>query len=348
MTVISVGLDIGKTSFSLVGLGEDRHIVFKKTLGRQDLFKYFERLRTQGPCGPIAMEACVSAYWLAEKLIDMGFEVRLLHARYVKPFTMGGQKNDERDALAIAKASLDPTIRSVPVQDAEQRAILNLHRSRERLVKHRTALVNQMRAMLWEEGLTPRTGRLWFEKNVTGFLAANEGILDPTTYSLLLAMAVELKGSAGTIEGLNTEIEGIAITNPMAQRLMSIPGIGPLNATAIAAQVGDPDRFASGRDMAAWLGLVPRQISTGGNQTLRGITRAGNNYLRKLLIHGARSLMMVGRGKSCLQAQWARGLVDRGVNRAKASVALANKLARLCWAVMAKETYYTPGPVAAA
>lgn len=344
MTYLTLGIDIGKHSFSCCLLHTDRSIAQQRTFTRAELFKFLDALAAEttkeGQLVPVAMEACGSSSWLAEEIETRGFPVKLIHARYVKPYLTARQKNDERDAHAIAKASLDPELHPVAIKRADQRAVTNLHKVRERLVGTRTALVNQMRSMLWEEGLTPRQGRKWFEWYIKAYLDDHREALHPTTFALLQSLILELRDIGSQIEGIETEIEGCLADMPVARALMTIPGIGLMNATALAAHVGDAKRFKSGRDMAAWLGLVPRQSTTGGRQMLGRITKAGNGYLRKLLVHGARSLLAFTRATDHPMVQWAQGLRARGMGINQAATALANKLARLCWAIMAKGTSY--------
>jgi transposase len=248
------------------------------------------------------------------------------------------QKNDDRDAEAIAEAATRPTMRFVELKSAEQLDMQSLHRVRDRLVGERTALLNQLRSILLERGLTAPQGRRKLEAALAEVLDENTPeservVLSPRTRMLVEQMRTEWVELDRRIAAFDDEFATKAKVDDNARRLATIPGIGPLNATALAAAVGDGATFARGRDLAAWLGLVPRQATTGGKPKLLGITKRGNKYLRKLLIHGARAAMPSLLTSATSLGAWLRGLVGR-VHRNAATVALANKLARIAWAVL--------------
>jgi transposase len=279
------------------------------------------------------MEACCGAHHLGRLLAAQGHTVRLMSPEYVRPYVKA-QKNDDRDAEAIAEAATRPTMRFVELKSEEQLDMQTLHRARDRLVGERTALINQLRAILLERGMTVPQGRRKLEQ----YLAAMSDAGDDTSLSLRMRrliddMRAEWLELDRRIAALDNEFAACARSDADARRLATIPGIGVLNATALVAAVGTACTFARGRDLAAWLGLVPRQITTGGKPRLVGITKRGNKYLRKLLIHGARSAMPPLAASSTPLGGWLRGLLQR-MHKNAAVVALANKLARIVWVVL--------------
>jgi transposase len=287
------------------------------------------------PLCMIAMEACCGAHHLGRLLAAQGHVVRPMSPEYVRPYVKA-QKNDDRDAEAIAEAATRPTMRFVELKSQEQLDMQTLHRARSRLVGERTALINQLRAILLERGITAPQGRRKLER----YLAAMPGPAADTSLSsrtrrLTDDMRAEWIELERRISELDEEFATQARTDADAKRLATIPGIGVLNATAMVAAIGDGRTFAKGRDLAAWLGLVPRQITTGGKPRLVGITKRGNKYLRTLLIHGARSAMPGLAASATPLGDWVRGLMAR-VHKNTAVVALANKLARIVWVVLRK------------
>jgi transposase len=267
---------------------------------------------------------------------DMGHQVRLMSPEYVRPYVKA-QKNDDRDAEAIAEAATRPTMRFVELKSAAQLDMQSLHRVRDRLVSERTALINQLRAVLLERGFTAPKGRRKLEQALTAWLDETDeqaaSILSPRMRLLVNDMRAEWIELDRRIAEFEDEFAAHAKTDAAARRLASIPGIGVLNATALAAAIGNAAAFARGRDLAAWLGLVPRQATTGGKPRLLGISKRGNKYLRKLLIHGARAAMPSLLTTNTSLGAWLRGLITR-VHKNAATVALANKLARIVWAVL--------------
>ena len=282
------------------------------------------------------MEACCGAPHLARVFTAQGHDVRLMSPEYVRPYVKA-QKNDDRDAEAIAEAATRPTMRFVQMKTQDQLDTQTLHRARERLVAERTALINQLRAILLERGISVPQGRMKLGRYLTGLLEGIEspgvGMLTWRIRKLIEDMRVEWGELDRRIIAFEEEFAVRAREDEAARRLLTIPGIGILNATARIAAVGHGEAFNRGRDLAAWLGLVPRQVTTGGRPRLVGITKRGNKYLRKLLIHGARAALPSLQVSETPLGSWLRGLIAR-VHKNAAVVALANKLARIVWAVL--------------
>lgn len=288
--------------------------------------------KTMPPC-VVAMEACCGAPHLGRLLAVQGHTVRLMSPEYVRPYVKA-QKNDDRDAEAIGEAARRPTMRFVELKSEEPLAMQTLHRARDRLVGERTALINQLRAILLERGITVAQGRRKLEQHLAAMLDDESDIaLSPRMRQLIDDMPAEWRELDRQIVTLDNEFAVRARSDADARRLATIPGIGVLNATALVAAVGNAQTFARGRDLAAWLGLVPRQITTGGKPRLVGVTKRGNTYLRKLLVHGARSAMPALAASATPLGGWLRGLLRR-VHKNAAVVALANKLARIVWVVL--------------
>ena len=274
------------------------------------------------------MEACPGSQWLARKLIGMGHDARIIPARFVKPYVKSN-KTDTVDAAAIAEALTRPTMRFVQVRAPEQVDLQALHRIRDRLVGQRTGLMNQARAFCIEYGLAMRVGAGGFHADIRRHLGNLENDLTQTMRNLLNDLAY----IENRVNALSARIEVIANENETIRRLLTIPGIGALGATALVAAAGDGRQFRKARDMAAWLGLVPAEHSTGGKQTLLGISKRGNGYVRRLIIHGARSCFLHLNRESHALGRWLNALEAR-THRNKAVVALANKLTRIVWAIL--------------
>ena len=327
MAIAIVGIDLEKSSCSVAGLDASGAVVLRRRVSRAKLAEFVGRL----PACVVAMEACCGAHHLGRLFEAHGHAVRLMSPEYVQPYVKA-QKNDDRDAEAIAEAASRPTMRFVTVKSAAQLDLQTLHRARSRLVGSRTRLINQLRAILLERGVTVAKGRRALGRALGELLAADNG-LSPRVQALLADMRREWADLDARIEVLDREFVETARRAAPARRLATVPGIGALNATALMAAVGEAEDFAHGRDLAAWLGLVPRQMTTGGKPRLGGITKRGNVYLRTLLIHGARAaLPSLSRSDTPLGA-WLRELMARAhVN--VAVVALAEKLARIAWAVL--------------
>jgi len=333
----TVGIDLGKTVFHLVGLDAPGNVIVKKRFSRTQLLRYLANT----PVCLVGMEACCGAHHLGAGLAAQGHQVRLIPAQFVRPFVKSN-KNDYKDAEAIAEAVQRPTMRFVPIKTKDQLDLQSLHRVRDRLVSRRTSLVNQIRAFLLERGLTFRQGRPYLRKRMALILEDAELNLSPLMRQLLDQLWQEWKTVEEQIEAISRAIERIADQDAACQRLQQIPGVGPLVATAMVAAIGNGSAFIKGRDFAAWLGLVPRQHSTGGQAKLLGISKRGNPYLRRLFIHGARSILTVANREKIAFGAWIEQL-ESHVHRNVAIVAVANKLARIAWAVLARaETYHWP------
>jgi transposase len=341
MQVAVLGIDLGKNSCSIVGLNGTGKVVLRRRMRRDTLVTLASSLP---PC-TIAMEACCGAHHLGHLLAAQGHSIRLMSPEYVRPYVKA-QKNDDRDAEAIAEAATRPTMRFVELKSEEQLDLQTLHRVRSRLVRARTTLINQLRAILLERGHVIPKGPRALEQALAEIIASSDDV-SGRVRRLVEEMREEWAALNQRIAGLNREFLERARADEAARRLVSIPGIGVLNATALVAAVGDAAVFRRGRDLAAWLGLVPRQHTTGGKPKLLGITKRGNTYLRVLFIHGARAaLPWLAQAQTPLGA-WLRGLLARA-HRNVAVVALANKLARIAWATLRHGTRFEPGRFASA
>jgi len=337
MQIAVLGIDLGKNSCSVAGLDATGRIVLRRRMNREGLIKLASRL----PTCVMAMEACCGAHHLARIFQAGGHQVRLMSPEYVQPYVKA-QKNDERDAEAIAEAATRPTMRFVELKSETQLDIQTLHRARSRLVSERTALINQLRAVLLERGITVAQGRRRLEQYLTLALDCENSSplpLSPRMRLLIDDMRAQWRELDRRIAVFDAEFVTVARSDETARRLASIPGIGVLNATALVAAVGDARTFARGRDLAAWLGLVPRQATTGGRPRLLGITKRGNKYLRTLLIHGARAALPSLATTDGSLGNWLRDLGARA-HRNTVVVALANKLARIAWAILRSSTTY--------
>lgn len=343
MQITSIGVDLGKTTFHLVGLDERGKIVLKKKFSRKQLLAYAANLQTS----LIGMEACSGAHFIAAALGGQGHDVRLIPAQFVKPFVKSN-KNDFIDAEAIAEAVVRQNMRFVPIKTDDQLDLQALHRVRDRLVRRRTAVINQIRGFLLERGITFSRGPAKLRSQMAIILEDADTSLTPRMRNLLDHLWQEWKRLEVDIATVSKEIDTIANDDPACQRLLPIPGIGPLISTATVAAIGNGAAFRKGRDFSLWLGLIPGQYSTGGKAKLLGISKRGNKYLRRMFIHGARSLLLRAQQNPSALGQWIRQLEARAP-RNKVVVALANKLARITWAVLAKgEDYRTEAAEAAA
>ncbi|HYA66283.1 MAG TPA: IS110 family transposase [Burkholderiaceae bacterium] len=326
MQIAVLGIDLGKNSCSIVGLDVGGAVVLRRRMRREGVINLAAKLK---PC-VVAMEACCGAHHLGRSLQMQGHEVRLMSPEYVRPYVKS-QKNDDRDAEAIAEAATRPTMRFIRLKSEGQLDMQTLHRARDRLVGERTALINQLRAVLLERGITVAQGRRELERHLAG-MTAQTG-LSQRMRVLIEDMRAQWRDLDRRIAEIDKELAEWTRNEAVARRLMTIPGIGVLNATALIAAIGQGESFARGRDLAAWLGLVPRQVTTGGKPRLVGISKRGNKYLRKLLIHGARAALPTLLESPTSLGAWLRGLMAR-MHKNAAVVALANKLARMAWAVI--------------
>jgi transposase len=328
MSIAVLGIDLGKNSCSLAGLDENGAVVKRRRMRRDSIAAFTRAL----PRCAVAMEACCGAHHLGRLLLAQGHTVRLMSPEYVRPYVKA-QKNDDRDAEAIAEAATRPTMRFIELKSEEQLDTQTLHRARDRLVGERTALINQLRAILLERGLVVPKGRRKLEQCLATLDECADLSLSQRMWALIDNMRAQWRELDRRIADLDDEFAERARMDQAARRLTTIPGIGVLNATALIAAIGDGRTFDRSRDLAAWLGLVPRQVTTGGRPRLVGITKRGNKYLRKLLVHGARSAMTSLANSATPLGAWLRALLGR-VHRNAATVALANKLARIAWAVL--------------
>ncbi len=334
LTAHICGIDIGKTVFHLIGLSEQGHIVLKKRLSRKQLIT----LTVNMPPCLIGMEACAGSHLLARVLGAQGHDVKLMPAEYVRPFVKSN-KNDYVDAEAIAEAVQRPTMRFVPIKNDAQLDLQALHRVRDRWMGRRTAVINQIRGFLLEHGIAVSVGPAHLQRQIPSILEDAENLLSPRMRSLLLELRGEWEKLEEQIDQVTQELAEAARHDESSRRLLTVPGIGPLTATALTAAVGNGMAFRKGRDLAAWLGLVPRQHSTGGKPRLLGISKRGNPYLRRLFVHGARSVLARVKRSEHNFGQWLDRLEARSP-RNVAIVALANKLARIAWAVLTSGQVY--------
>ncbi len=341
MDIRTVGIDIGKTAFHLVGCNRAGAIVVRQKYSRAKLLEFLVNV----PACLIGMEACPGSQHLARLLGSYGHEVRLIAPKFIKAY-LKGQKNDFNDAAAIAEAVERPSMRFVAPRSIEQLDLQAIHRVRSQLVGERTAIINQIRAFLIEYGLTVARGPGMLHKKLGAMLEDGENALSGTMRQIIARQREHWAYLEDQIEGCATEIAAISRRNNDCHRLTSIPGIGVLTATALLAAVGNASNFRKGRELAAWLGLVPRQRSTGGKSTLLGISKQGNSYVRLLLVHGARSLVQHLRRDQHELGAWITRLEQRA-HRNVVVVAVANKLARIAWAVLAKQETYRPATFAA-
>lgn len=334
--LMTVGMDLAKNVFHLVCLDPRGQVVRKKKLRRNQVLAYFANL----PTSRVGMEACGGAHYWARELSAQGHEVRLLPAQHVRAYVCGN-KNDYNDALAIAEAYDRPKMHSVAIKTPEQQDIQALHRLRERRLQERTALCNQLRGLLAEYGLTLPKGINGVRRQLSELLEDAENGLS-TMFRRLLAQAQQQLFELDThIEAYNKELEIHSRQNEACQRLETIPGFGPIVASVFHSVVGHGEAYRRGRDVSASLGLVPRQHGTGDKVQLLGISKRGDRYLRSLMIHGARAVVIQAAKKDDRLSRWINRLrAQRGIN--KATVALANKMARIGWAVLARKTVYQP------
>jgi transposase len=331
MSIVILGIDLGKNSCSVVGLDESGAVVLRRRMRRQTVIGFAAKL----PTCVVAMEACCGAHYLGRLLTSQGHTVRLMSPEYVRPYVKA-HKNDDRDAEAIAEAASRPTMRFVELKSEAQLDVQTLHRVRSRLVAARKTLLNQLRALLLERGHIFPQGRRKLEQALEVLVDDPAFAVSPRMRQLVIDMRAEWQDLDRRIAAINTEFVELARFDSVTRRLITIPGIGVLNATALVAAVGDASAFRRGRDLGAWLGLVPKQHTTGGKPKLLGISKRGNKYLRMLFIHGARAAMPTLTKSATPLGLWLRGLLAR-THRNIAIVALANKLARIAWAILKRD-----------
>jgi transposase len=331
-TVATMGIDIGKNSFHVIGLDERGAIVLRQKWSRGQVEA---RLANMPPC-LIGMEACVGAHHLSRKLQSYGHDARLMPAKYVRPYAKG-QKNDFRDGETIAEAVQRPTMKLVATKTADQLDLQALHRVRERLVSQRTGIINQIRAFMLERGVAVRQGLRFLQRELPSILATRSDVLSPRMMHIIEDLAGDWHRLDERIEGLSTEIAALADQDPGCERLMTVPGIGPIISSAMVAAIGNGSVFSKGRDFGAWLGLVPKQISTGDRTILGKISKRGNRYLRVLFVQAAWVVLIRPQSWERYGLKpWIEAAKKR-LHRNVLAIALANKLARIAWAVLNKE-----------
>jgi transposase len=333
--VITVlGIDLAKQSFQLHGINSQGKTVLRKKLSRYKLMEYMACIK---PC-LVGIEACGGAHHIARKFTDFGHTVRMMAPQFVKPYVKSN-KNDSADAEAICEAVQRPNMRFVPIKSVEQQDLQSLHRIRSMVIANRTAQINQIRGFLLEHGIVLPKGASYVRNHLPEILENTENKLTVEMRGLLGQLLDELAHMDERIVGYKDKIEAISQQHDACRLLKTIPGIGPLTSTALVAAVGDVSVFKNGREMASWLGLVPRQHSTGGKERLLGISKRGDIYLRMLLIHGARAALRVAGLRNDRRSQWLIDLANRRGNNI-AAVALANKNVRIAWAMLTKGESY--------
>jgi len=334
MKIVRIGIDLAKNVFQVHGVDQHGKIVIQKPLSRAKLLPFLAKLE---PC-LIGMEACSSSHHWARELAKLGHDARLIAAQFVRPYRKN-DKNDRNDAEAICEAAGRPNMRFVPVKSVEQQAVLTLHRVRQLQVGERTALVNQIRGLLAEYGIVVAQGVARLRSSLPDILEDAENGIPDLARSIFADLRSRLVELDRQIARHDQQIERIAAESEPARRLMKIEGVGPLTATAIVASIQNGRCFRNGRQFAAWLGLVPRQHSTGGKSRLGSISKRGDVYLRTLLIHGSRSAMLHTPNRADRKSQWVEELKSRSCGNV-AAVALAAKNARIIWAMLARDQTY--------
>jgi transposase len=326
--VTTVGLDLAKNLFQVHGADAQGRPVLKRRLAREKVLEFFANLP---PC-LVGLEACAAAHYWARELAKLGHEVRLMPPQYVKPYVKTN-KHDAADAEACREAVRRPGMRFVPVKGEDQQALLMLHRVREQLLKRRTATINALRAHLAEFGIVAAQRRTGLRELLAVVADPEDRRLPPLARELLQTLADHLHALEERTAALDRRPIGMVRDGTACARLAGVPGIGPVIATALVATVGDARTFTSGRHLAAWLGLVPRQRSSGGRERLLGLSKRGDGYLRRQLMHGARALVAVARGREGGLWAWVDGLLARRPYNVVVA-AVANKLARVAWALL--------------
>lgn len=336
MDINVLGIDIAKRVFQLHGVNKSGKRVYQKRLYRESLVETVLNIGAK----QIVMEACGTSHYWGRKFQDHGFEVKLIAPQFVKPFVKTN-KTDKADAAAICEAAQRPSMRFVDLKSKEQQSIQFLHRERERLIKNRTSLCNEARSMLLEYGISTRRGVSSMKKQLLSILQAESQDLPWQSQKMFIRFNTELHAIEGHIAEVEKELKTFHDSNEVSQRLTTVFGVGIINATAMVGSVANPKSFKNGRAFSAWLGLVPRQHSSGEKFNLLGISKRGDSYLRKQLIHGARAALLRVNHRMDQRSIWARKLLEeKGFNLAV--VALANKMARTIWVIMTSDTSYDP------
>lgn len=336
MKLKRIGIDLAKQVFQVHGVDSHEQVKCRKQLKRSQMLDFFRQLE---PC-LVAMEACGSSHYWARELGALGHEVRLIAPQFVKPYVKGG-KNDANDAEAICEAASRPTMRYVAVKSADQQAGQSVHRIRSRLIRARTALANEIRGLLGEFGLVASRQGISATRALLQQALDEHQALPGELHEMLELLRDELQGQDDRIKQLDGMLQRQVKTDERVRRLLQVEGIGPISATAVVSAVGDARQFSSGRQFAAWLGLVPSQHSSGGKERLGNISKKGDCYLRTLLVHGARAVLKTCKDKADRRSIWLQELQCRR-NTNIATVALANKNARIIWAILSKGEEYQP------
>lgn len=336
MTVQFIGIDLAKNVFQIHGVDTHGECILVKRLRRYSLLPFLAALNK---C-TIGIEACTGAFYWQRAFEDLGYTVKIIAPQYVKPFVMS-QKNDRNDAEAICTALRQPNMRFVPTKNEEQQDIQAIHRARQRLVNHRTALISQIRGLLLDRGVAIPVAITRFRRLMPDILVDSNNPLTDIARKTIADLYDFLLDLDKRVKVFDRKIEKIFRQNEDCQRIAKVSGIGPKTATAIVAAVGDGGEFKNGRHMAAWLGLVPRQSSSGDRQLLLGITKRGDRHLRTLLVHGARAVVRVAAKKEDPFSRWVNDLRHRR-GAAKAIVAVANKNARILWAILHSKEEFRP------
>ena len=328
MNIKLLGIDIAKNVFQLHGTDEKGKPLLKKRISREKLAEFVVNLP---PC-KIFMESCGGSNYWARVFQNYGHTVKLISPQFVKPFVKTN-KNDANDAEAIVEAGSRPSMHFVPIKQIEQQDIQSLHRIRSRLIKNKTALINEIRGLNLEYGITIPLGPRQVKKRLLEIIDNKNNELTPFSRDCMTDLYKELDDLENRLSKIDKKVQHISKTHDLCKRILTIPGVGVLGATAIVASVTSPNEFKNGRHLAAWLGLVPRQYSSGNKQVLLGISKRGDRYLRTLLIHGARAALTHFKNTDCAYGRWIANQKNKlGFN--KASVALANKNARIIWSVL--------------
>ena len=337
MNITTIGIDLAKTVFQVHGADARGKCVVQKRLRRSQVLVYFAQLP---PC-IVGMEACSGAHYWARKLQSQGHTVKLMAPQFVKPYVKAN-KTDAADAEAICEAVTRPTMRYVPIKVADQQAVLSLHRARQGFVRSRTALANQIRGLLGEYGIALPQGISHVVRRLPQIIEEGENDLPEVFRGLLQRLGAHFRELDRQALELEAQINAWHRANEDSRKLAQIPGIGPLTASALVATIGDARHFRNGRELAAWLGIVPRQYSSGGEVLLQGISKRGDRYLRPLLSHGARSAIRVAERNKTTTDYWSTEMLKRR-HKNVAAVARANKNARVAWALLAHGRHYDSG-----
>lgn len=330
--IYSIGLDLAKNTFQLHGADKRGKTVFKKRLSRAKVLSFFANLAS----GVVGIEACAGSNYWAREIEKLGHEVKIIPAQFVKPYVKSN-KTDASDAEAICEALSRPNMRFAPIKSVDQQDIQSIHRIRERLVSARTTLACEIRGLLHEYGIVVPKGIRILIKSMADIIADPSNQLTSLTRELIQELNIELRELTNKVEHYNQRIEMIHSFHPEAQRLTKIPGVGILSATAIIGAIGDPGVFKNGRAFSAWIGLVPKEYSSGNTKRMMGITKRGDKYIRTMLVHGARAYLAHSdrMNRNDKRHLWVKQVKERrGYN--KAIVALANKNARTIWAMLAR------------